>query len=141
MWRLSPPPTLSASGHIQFGTIVAKEVFMAVYLIGDIQGCDEPLARLLQKVDFSPSRDELFVLGDLVNRGPDSVGVLRRLMALGPSVQCVLGNHDLHALAVPRARAQAAAATPCKACCRPPTAMCCSAGCGTSPWRCTPTAC
>ena len=73
---------------------------MAVYLIGDIQGCDEPLARLLQKVDFSPSRDELFVLGDLVNRGPDSVGVLRRLMALGPSVQCVLGNHDLHALAV-----------------------------------------
>jgi bis(5'-nucleosyl)-tetraphosphatase (symmetrical) len=79
---------------------VAKEVFMAVYLIGDIQGCDEPLARLLQKVDFSPSRDALFVLGDLVNRGPDSTGVLRRLMALGPSVQCVLGNHDLHALAV-----------------------------------------
>ena len=73
---------------------------MAVYLIGDIQGCDEPLARLLQKVDFSPSRDELFVLGDLVNRGPDSTGVLRRLMALGPSLQCVLGNHDLHALAV-----------------------------------------
>ena len=73
---------------------------MAVYLIGDIQGCDAPLARLLEKVDFSPSRDALFVLGDLVNRGPDSAGVLRRLMALGPSVQCVLGNHDLHALAV-----------------------------------------
>ena len=73
---------------------------MAVYLIGDIQGCSEPLERLLRKLDFSPSRDTLFVLGDLVNRGPDSAGVLRRLMALGNSVQCVLGNHDLHALAV-----------------------------------------
>ena len=73
---------------------------MAVYLIGDIQGCSEPLERLLRKLDFSPSRDTLFVLGDLVNRGPDSAGVLRRLMALGGSVQCVLGNHDLHALAV-----------------------------------------
>ena len=73
---------------------------MAVYWIGDIQGCDAPLGRLLDKVAFSPSRDRLVVLGDLVNRGPDSVGVLRRLMALQGSVQCVLGNHDLHALAV-----------------------------------------
>ena len=73
---------------------------MAVYLIGDIQGCDAPLERLLRKVDFSPSRDALFLLGDLVNRGPDSASVLRRLMALGNSVHCVLGNHDLHALAV-----------------------------------------
>jgi bis(5'-nucleosyl)-tetraphosphatase (symmetrical) len=55
---------------------------------------------LLEQVDFSPSRDSLFVLGDLVNRGPDSTGVLRRLMALGNAVQCVLGNHDLHLLAV-----------------------------------------
>jgi bis(5'-nucleosyl)-tetraphosphatase (symmetrical) len=73
---------------------------MAVYWIGDIQGCDEPLGRLLSEVDFSPSRDQLVVLGDLVNRGPASVAVLRRLMALQGSVQCVLGNHDLHALAV-----------------------------------------
>lgn len=73
---------------------------MAVYWIGDIQGCDAPLGRLLDKVAFSPSRDRLVVLGDLVNRGPDSVGVLRRLMALQGSVQCLLGNHDLHALAV-----------------------------------------
>ena len=73
---------------------------MAVYLVGDIQGCDAALERLLQKVDFSPSRDTLYVLGDLVNRGPDSAGVLRRLMGLGHAVQCVLGNHDLHALAV-----------------------------------------
>jgi bis(5'-nucleosyl)-tetraphosphatase (symmetrical) len=73
---------------------------MSVYLIGDIQGCDAPLERLLQQVAFSPSRDQLYVLGDLVNRGPDSAGVLRRLMAMGASVQCVLGNHDLHLLAV-----------------------------------------
>lgn len=73
---------------------------MAVYWVGDIQGCDAPLARLLDEVAFSPSRDQLIVLGDLVNRGPDSVGVLRRLMALQGSVQCLLGNHDLHALAV-----------------------------------------
>jgi bis(5'-nucleosyl)-tetraphosphatase (symmetrical) len=73
---------------------------MSVYLIGDIQGCDGPLERLLQQVAFSPSRDQLYVLGDLVNRGPDSAGVLRRLMAMGSSVQCVLGNHDLHLLAV-----------------------------------------
>ncbi|PUE09610.1 bis(5'-nucleosyl)-tetraphosphatase (symmetrical) [Limnohabitans sp. T6-5] len=73
---------------------------MSIYWVGDIQGCDAPLARLLGQVDFSPSRDTLFVLGDLVNRGPDSAGVLRRLMAFGGSVQCVLGNHDLHLLAV-----------------------------------------
>ena len=73
---------------------------MALYLIGDVQGCDEALARLLTHIDFSPSRDTLYLLGDLVNRGPDNVGVLRRLMALGSSAQCILGNHDLHLLAV-----------------------------------------
>lgn len=73
---------------------------MAVYWVGDIQGCDKPLGRLLEKVDFSPSRDHLIVLGDLINRGPDSLAVLRRLMALQGSVECVLGNHDLHGLAV-----------------------------------------
>jgi len=73
---------------------------MSVYWVGDVQGCDAPLGRLLDVVDFSPSRDTLFVLGDLVNRGPASDRVLRRLMALGSSAQCVLGNHDLHLLAV-----------------------------------------
>jgi bis(5'-nucleosyl)-tetraphosphatase (symmetrical) len=73
---------------------------MAVYLIGDVQGCDEPLARLLAAVDFSPSRDTAYFLGDMVNRGPDSLAVLRRLSALGDAAQAVLGNHDLHALAV-----------------------------------------
>ncbi|MBT9505681.1 symmetrical bis(5'-nucleosyl)-tetraphosphatase [Rhodoferax sp.] len=73
---------------------------MALYLIGDVQGCDSALQRLLDKISFSASRDTLYFLGDLVNRGPDSAGVLRRLMAMGTSVQCVLGNHDLNLLAI-----------------------------------------
>ena len=73
---------------------------MALYLIGDVQGCDAPLARLLHKIDFSPSRDTLYLLGDLVNRGPDSDAVLRRLMGYGASARCLLGNHDLSLLAV-----------------------------------------
>ncbi|MGE0497905.1 MAG: symmetrical bis(5'-nucleosyl)-tetraphosphatase [Ramlibacter sp.] len=73
---------------------------MAIYLIGDVQGCDAALGRLLGTLDFSPSRDTLYLLGDLVNRGPASADVLRRLMALGPSAHCLLGNHDLSLLAV-----------------------------------------
>jgi bis(5'-nucleosyl)-tetraphosphatase (symmetrical) len=73
---------------------------MAVYWVGDVQGCDGPLGHLLEVLDFSASRDTLVLLGDLVNRGPASEQVLRRLMAMGNAVQCVLGNHDLHLLAV-----------------------------------------
>jgi bis(5'-nucleosyl)-tetraphosphatase (symmetrical) len=70
------------------------------YLLGDIQGCDEALGRLLADIGFSPSRDRLYVLGDLVNRGPGSLEVLRRLRDLGDAATCVLGNHDWHLLAV-----------------------------------------
>ena len=71
-----------------------------IYLMGDLQGCCQALDRMLQTIDFSPSRDHLFVLGDLVNRGPDSLGVLRRLRGLDNAATCLLGNHDLHLLAV-----------------------------------------
>jgi bis(5'-nucleosyl)-tetraphosphatase (symmetrical) len=73
---------------------------MASYLIGDLQGCDAPLARLLARIAFSPSRDTLYLLGDLVNRGPASAAVLRRLMGYGDAARCLLGNHDLSMLAV-----------------------------------------
>lgn len=68
-------------------------------MIGDVQGCDEALGQLLEKVGFSRSRDTLYLLGDLVNRGPLSLAVLRRLTALEGSAHCLLGNHDLHLLA------------------------------------------
>lgn len=71
-----------------------------ILLIGDLQGCCDPLDRLLDEAGFSPSRDRLVVLGDLVNRGPASLRVLERLAALEGSARCVLGNHDLHLLAV-----------------------------------------
>ncbi len=73
---------------------------MALYLIGDIQGCDDALQRLLAELAFSPSRDRLIALGDLVNRGPASLAVLRRLRALEGAAEALLGNHDLHLLAV-----------------------------------------
>ena len=73
---------------------------MGLYLIGDVQGCDDALERLLHEIHFSPSRDTLVLLGDLVNRGPKSLQVLRRLKSLGDAAQCLLGNHDLHTLAV-----------------------------------------
>jgi len=68
-------------------------------LFGDLQGCLGAFERLLALWGFSPSRHRLTVLGDTVNRGPDSAGTLRRLMAMGSSAQALLGNHDLHLLA------------------------------------------
>ena len=70
------------------------------YLLGDVQGCCDPLRRLLAQIDFSASRDRLFVLGDLVNRGPKSLATLSLLRGFGDSALCLLGNHDLHLLAV-----------------------------------------
>lgn len=73
---------------------------MATYAVGDIQGCLQPLLDLLDTVNFHPKKDRLWVVGDMVNRGPNSLDTLRYLKSLGSSVQAVLGNHDFHLLAV-----------------------------------------
>ena len=78
---------------------------MSTYAIGDIQGCYKPLKRLLKLAGFSPARDRLWCVGDLVNRGPRSADTLRYLQDLGPAVRPVLGNHDLHFLALHEGRA------------------------------------
>lgn len=73
---------------------------MTVYAVGDIQGCYQPLLDLLHKIDFKPGQDQLWLCGDLVNRGPDSLSVLRFVYQHRQSIVSVLGNHDLHLLAV-----------------------------------------
>lgn len=73
---------------------------MATYVVGDLQGCLDPLQALLAEVGFSSGQDRLWLVGDLVNRGPQSVEVLRFLRDLGSAATAVLGNHDLYLLAV-----------------------------------------
>ncbi len=73
---------------------------MPSYMIGDIQGCDSSLSELLEIIDFSASRDTLYLLGDLINRGPNNLATLNRLMGYGSSAVCLLGNHDLHFLGI-----------------------------------------
>lgn len=72
---------------------------MATYAVGDLQGCLEPLKCLLERVAFDQTRDKLWLVGDLVNRGPQSLQTLRFLYSIRESLVCVLGNHDLHLLA------------------------------------------
>ena len=73
---------------------------MSTYAIGDIQGCYKPLRKLLDSVDFKPGKDQLWCVGDLINRGPRSLDTLRFLRDMGNNVTIVLGNHDLHFLAI-----------------------------------------
>lgn len=73
---------------------------MAIYAIGDIQGCYDPFRALLDEISFEPDRDRLWLTGDLVNRGPKSLKTLRFVRSLGDSAITVLGNHDLHLLAL-----------------------------------------
>ncbi len=72
---------------------------MAVYVIGDIQGCFDELQELVKYISFNPKKDQLWFVGDLVNRGPKSLETLRWVKSLGKAAVTVLGNHDLHLLA------------------------------------------
>ena len=79
---------------------------MATYAIGDLQGCYDPFRHLLDRIAFDPDKDTLWLVGDLVNRGPKSLKTLRFVSTLGDSVVSVLGNHDLHLLALARGSIQ-----------------------------------
>ncbi|MDP4556831.1 symmetrical bis(5'-nucleosyl)-tetraphosphatase [Halomonas meridiana] len=75
---------------------------MSTYVIGDLHGCHAEFVRLLDALNFSPTHDTLWLVGDVINRGPGSLACLQEAQALGSAVRCVLGNHDFHLLVVAR---------------------------------------
>ena len=100
--------TLESSSEVRAFAVLTRADFaymethfdMALYAIGDIQGCHAEFCQLLDLIAFTPGSDRLWLVGDLVNRGPESLAVVREVMRLGDSAVTVLGNHDFHLLTV-----------------------------------------
>ncbi len=88
---------------------------MATFAVGDIQGCPGALRRVLEQASFDRARDRVWLAGDLVDRGPDSAGVLRWARSLGDRAVVVLGNHDLHLLAVAHGLGRPGSGARCRA--------------------------
>lgn len=119
---------------------------MATYAVGDVQGCLQPLKCLLERVSFNPAVDRLWLVGDLVNRGPESLETLRFLYSIRQSLVCVLGNHDLHLLAAWHNVERLKKSDTLREIIEAPDATCCSTGCASKnccittrhaalPWR------
>ena len=107
---------------------------MSTYAVGDLQGCLAPLQQLLEQVSFDPARDRLWLVGDLINRGPDSLETLRFLYRMRDALTIVLGNHDLHFLATVWHRDFLKNTTPCRKFLMHPTVTNWSAGCASRNW-------
>ncbi len=102
---------------------------MSTYVIGDLHGCHAEFVALLDKISFDPARDTLWLVGDLINRGPGSLACLQEVKALGSAARSVLGNHDFHLLVVARGAASSSATTRWTTFCLRPTVTICWTGC------------